>query len=390
MSTHQFITKSCFPAIAMLLFFQFTDSSAQQLPPEVEQLGYADTIFLNGKIVSMDDASNSAQVGNIYQAIAVKHDKIMKLGTTDEVQALAGRITRVFNLEGRTLIPGIIEPHRHIYGNALRWADRVGFKYPPDGVTFVQAQADRDLEKTQAIIRDTLQEAVKKVNKGDWIVLNMQRNPETPGLLQFWGMTRRLTNRQTLDRWAPENPVLMRPGLRGNINSKALEILDEFLPGYSDSIQETMHGVDIGEDIPSIGWVGSQEMAVITWELFLQNIEPNILAQMLKLESEAPILPHLAAQDIQSPSSRTMPGSTTTNWFPALVPRRRLGHFRLRSSRRTRIIRSSGERAGRSIGLTSSSSTLRFKVLVLRFPLDRRCWPLTWIQPPRRNFPLCS
>jgi predicted amidohydrolase YtcJ len=115
----------------------------------------------------------------------------------------------------------------------------------------------------------------------------MQRNPETPGLLQFWGMTRRLTNRQTLDRWAPDNPVLMRPGLRGNINSKALEILDEFLPGYSDSIQETMHGVDIGEDIPSIGWVGSQEMAVITWELFLQNIEPNILAQMLKLESEA-------------------------------------------------------------------------------------------------------
>jgi len=184
MSTHQSIIKCCFPAIAVLFFFQFMDSVAQQLP-----LGYADTIFLNGKIVSMDDASNSAQVGNIYQAIAVKHDKIMKLGTNDEVQALAGRITRVFNLEGRTLIPGIIEPHRHIYGNALRWADRVGFKYPPDGVTFVQAQADRDLEKTQAIIRDTLQEAVKNVNKGDWIVLNMQRNPETPGLLQFWGMT---------------------------------------------------------------------------------------------------------------------------------------------------------------------------------------------------------
>ena len=106
-------------------------------------------------------------------------------------------------------------------------------------------------------------------------------------MLQFWGMTRRLTNRRTLDLWTPDNPVLMRPGLRGNINSAALEILDEFLPGYSDSIQETMHGVDIGEDIPELGWVGSQEMAVITWELFLENVEPNILAQMLKLESEA-------------------------------------------------------------------------------------------------------
>ena len=66
---------------------------------------------------------------------------------------MAGRITTVFDLDGRTLIPGIIEPHRHIYGNALRWADRVGLQFPPDGVTFVTAQADRDLEKTQAVIR---------------------------------------------------------------------------------------------------------------------------------------------------------------------------------------------------------------------------------------------
>ncbi len=271
----------------LIVFSQVWLGYAQQLPPEVEQYGYADTIFVNGKIVSMDDASNSAQVGNIYQAVAVKQDKIVKLGTNEEIQALAGRITRVFDLAGRTMIPGIIESHQHIYGRALRWADRVGFKYPPDGVTFVQAQADRDLEKTQAIIRDTLTEAVKKVDKGDWIVLSMQPYPETPGMLQFWGMTRRLTNRRTLDLWTPDNPVLMRPGLRGNINSKALEILDEFLPGYSDSIQETMHGVDIGEDIAELGWVGSQEMAVITWELFLQNIEPNILAQMLKLESES-------------------------------------------------------------------------------------------------------
>ncbi len=286
-NTHQCITRSYFTVIAALFFLQFTDSLAQQLAPEVAQYGYADTIFVNGQVVSMDDASNSTNVGDVHQAIAVKGDKIMKLGTNEEVQALAGRTTRVFDLAGRTMLPGIIEPHEHIYGNALRWADRVGFKYPPDGVIFDEAQADRDLEKTQAVIRDSLQEAVKRANKGDWIVLNLQPYPETPGMLRLWSWTRRLTNRQTLDRWAPENPVLMSPGARGNINSKALEILNEFLPGYSDSIQETMHGVDIGEDIPSIGWVGSQEMAVITWELFLQDIEPNTLAQMLKLESEA-------------------------------------------------------------------------------------------------------
>ncbi len=286
MSTHQVIIKFWFPAIAVLFFFQFMDSLAQQLPPEVEQMGYADTIFVNGKIVSMDDLSNSANVGNIYQAIAVKGDKIMKLGTSQEVQAMAGRITTVFDLKGRTLIPGIIESHAHIYGAALNYADRLGLKYPPDGVTFISAVADRDLEKTQGIMRDAIQNAVKTVDPGDWIVLRMRPHPDAPRDLSTWGMTRRLTNRQALDLWAPANPVLMRPGLRGNINSRALEVLNEILPGYSASIHETMHGDVIGEDIPSIGWVGSQEMAVITWELFLQNVEPNILAQMLKLRSE--------------------------------------------------------------------------------------------------------
>ncbi len=219
MSTYQFMARSCFPVIGVLLFFQFSDCLAQQLPPEVENYGYADTIFVNGKVVSMDDASNSTNVGNVYQAMAVKGDKIMKLGSNEEVQTLAGRITTVFDLAGRTMLPGIVESHEHIYGRALRWADRVGFKYPPDGVTFVQTRAERDLETTQGALRDALIEAVKEVKEGDWIVLSMQPHPEAPDDLRVWGWTRRLTNRRTLDLWTPDNPVLMRPGLRGNVNS---------------------------------------------------------------------------------------------------------------------------------------------------------------------------
>ena len=66
----------------MFVLVQGSLSYAQQLPPEVERMGYADTIFINGKVVSMDDGSPSADVGNIYQALAVKGDQIMKLGTT--------------------------------------------------------------------------------------------------------------------------------------------------------------------------------------------------------------------------------------------------------------------------------------------------------------------
>jgi hypothetical protein len=284
--------------LGAVLFLTHAQLAAQQLPPEVAQWGYADTLFVNGKVVSMDDASTSTEVGNVYQAIAVKEDKIVKLGTNAEVRALAGPDTRVFDLKGRTLMPGIVEPHSHIYGRATGYLGRLGFKYPPDGI-IVRAQADRDLEKTQAIMRDAIQDAVKQVEPGQWVVLQMQAHPEAPADLGLWGMTRRLTTRRTLDVWAPENPVLMRPGLRGNLNSKALEIMNDFLPGYSASIQETMHGDVIHEDIPEIGWIGSQEMAVITWELFLEKVPLTILAQALKLSAE-----NFAAKGVTTFSTR--------------------------------------------------------------------------------------
>jgi len=289
MRNHQSIIKALgtWPVPALLLFFQLSSAFAQ-LPPEVAQFGYPETVFLNGKVVSMDDASRSTNVGSIYQAVAVKEDKILKLGTTEQVRALVGPDTQVFDLKGRTLIPGIIEPHSHMYGRAVELLDRLGFKYPPEGVYFTSAQAHpTDLEKTQAIMRDALKEAVTKVDPGDWIVLNLERHPDQPTLqLQLWGDTRRITNRRTLDQWSPDNPVLMRPGHRGNINSKALEIMEEFLPGYTASIHETMHGDVIGEDIAEIGWVGSQEMSVITWQLFLEKLPLNTLAQAIKIISE--------------------------------------------------------------------------------------------------------
>jgi predicted amidohydrolase YtcJ len=278
-------TATSLVSAAVMTLLGATGAYAQQLPPEVEMMGYPDSIFVNGKVVSMDDASASANPGTIYQAIAVKAGKIMKLGTTEEMKPLTGKNTKVYDLKGRTLTPGIIESHQHIYGGAMRHATKFGLKYPPNGI-MVTAVADKDLEKTNRIIRDTIIDASKKVKPGEWIFVRLRPNTENPGDPQLWGMTRRLPNLKALDSAAPNNPVLVQPGLRGNINSAALKILNQLLPGYSASIQETMHGVSIGEDIASIGWVGSQEMAVIQWEVMMRDIDNNTLAQMLKLVSE--------------------------------------------------------------------------------------------------------
>ena len=138
---------------------------SQQLPELVARHGYAETIFINAKIVSMDDTSASSDPGTIYQALAVKRDSIMKLGTNEEIQALAGDFTKVYDLNGRTMIPGIIEPHSHIYGRSLKYLDRFGIKYPPNEVT-IQPQAAAELEATQGILRDAIKEAVADMEPG--------------------------------------------------------------------------------------------------------------------------------------------------------------------------------------------------------------------------------
>ena len=58
--------------LAAVLLLASSQLAAQQVPPEVAQWGYADTIFVNGKVVSMDDASTSTNVGNVYQLLQSK------------------------------------------------------------------------------------------------------------------------------------------------------------------------------------------------------------------------------------------------------------------------------------------------------------------------------
>ncbi len=294
--------KGFFLTSSILLGVIFLSSTAmvqsQQLPELVARNGYAETIFINGKIVSMDDKSISSEPGTIYEALAVKRDSIMKLGTNAEIRALAGDFTTVYDLDGRLMIPGIIEPHSHIYGGALQYLDRFGIKYPPNEVT-ITPQATPELEETQGVLRDAIKEAVANMSPGTWLRVNMRATPEFPLRLDMWGDTRRLTDRRTLDQWAPDNPIVVRPGNRGSINSAALEILNDFLPGYSDSIRDSMHMDEIGEDPAEIGWVGSQEMSVIGWEIYLDGLDPNILAQALKLRSEA-----FAARGVTTFSSR--------------------------------------------------------------------------------------
>jgi predicted amidohydrolase YtcJ len=68
---------------------------------------YADTVLYNGKIVTVDGDFH------IHQAIAIKDDKIMGVGTSELIRSYAGPTSKVIDLQGKTVLPGFVDTHSH-------------------------------------------------------------------------------------------------------------------------------------------------------------------------------------------------------------------------------------------------------------------------------------
>ena len=84
-------------------------------------LAFADLIVYNGKVVSMDDRSlGEERLGTVVQAMAVRDGTIIALGTDAEVMPYGGENTHYLNLQGRTVVPGLIDPHLHLHDGAPR------------------------------------------------------------------------------------------------------------------------------------------------------------------------------------------------------------------------------------------------------------------------------
>ena len=139
-----------------------------------------DTVLVNGKIVTVDDRFT------IAQALAIKGERILKVGTTAEVEALRGPQTRVIDLAGRTVIPGLIDNHAHW----VRAAEHDELRF--DGVT----------SRQQAL--KMLADRVHSAPAGEWIVVLGGWSEE-----QFTDESRGFSLEE-LDRIAPNNPVVLQ------------------------------------------------------------------------------------------------------------------------------------------------------------------------------------
>jgi predicted amidohydrolase YtcJ len=155
----------------------------------------ADLALTSGKVLTMNQSQPCSE------AVAIKDDRIVQVGTNEEVEPWIGKNTQVINLKGKTVVPGFIDTHIHVadFGRLLRWIDLsdVG-----------------SLKEMQ----ESLSRHVAKAPKGKWL------------LGRGWDQTRfaekRLPTRFDLDLVSPDNPVIFyqQNGQVCVVNTKALEL----------------------------------------------------------------------------------------------------------------------------------------------------------------------
>ena len=103
-----------------------------------------DTILHNGKIVTVDDYFS------IQQAVAISGERIAAVGTDAEILALAGPGTTFVDLDGRTVIPGLIDNHNHIIRATEYWPNEARL----DGVSSRAEALARFRAKTDSLPAD--------------------------------------------------------------------------------------------------------------------------------------------------------------------------------------------------------------------------------------------
>lgn len=109
----------------------------------------ADILLINGKIVTLDETSS------ISQALAIEADRITATGSTEEVRKLAGAATKIIDLGGRTVIPGLIDSHIHSIRAGFRYASEVHW----DGAASIAEALER------------LRSAALHAKPGAWLIV---------------------------------------------------------------------------------------------------------------------------------------------------------------------------------------------------------------------------
>ena len=171
---------------------------AAVLSVSAQQAAAPDIILTNGKIITVDDRFS------IAQAVAIRGDRFVAVGTNQEITQLAGPTTRRIDLRGRSVVPGLIDNHAHFQEEGAYWTLELRF----DGVD----------SRKQAL--EMIRAKAKGVGPGKWVFNLGGWSPD-----QFTDDKKPFT-RDELDKVSPDNPVFLQFTRSAQyLNSKAIEAL---------------------------------------------------------------------------------------------------------------------------------------------------------------------
>ncbi len=161
--------------------------------PEVQTS--ADVVYRNGNVYTLNSSRPKAE------AVAVKADRIVFVGSNIEAQKYVGKSTRVVDLQGKTMVPGMTDAHQHLPG--------VGFREMTlnlEGVT--------SLEDFLGKVKGRVDQA----SPGEWVTGR--------GWIETFWKPPVFPTRADLDKVAPNNPVVLTraDGHASVVNSAALRI----------------------------------------------------------------------------------------------------------------------------------------------------------------------
>ncbi len=162
------------------------------------QAADADKILINGFIYTMNDAQPKAN------AVAIKNGKFIAVGSTEDIQKLAGKNTQIIDLKGRMAMPGLNDGHSH----------------PTEGAIANLFSCKFEFTATQSDIAHTLKNCIKKNPEAVWVVggrwdSSFFENNDIP------------SPRKWLDQYSGDKAVYFSDdsGHNGWANTKALQLI---------------------------------------------------------------------------------------------------------------------------------------------------------------------
>src|SRR6185295_4644906 len=169
--------------------------SAFMLPSQPAKVSPADLVFKNGNIYTVNERQPKAE------AVAVKGDAIVFVGSNRDVQAYVGEKTRIVDLGGKTMVPGMTDAHHHLSG--------VGFREMT-----LNLEGVNSLEAFLAKVK----ERVDQKQPGEWVTGR--------GWIETFWKPPVFPTRWDLDKIAPNNPVFLdrADGHGAVVNSAALKL----------------------------------------------------------------------------------------------------------------------------------------------------------------------